>query len=213
MEDFKEKLREQAQQIVQRGQDIRRQISHLASEVAQRAHHEAEGLIGLTQAILEGAARGARQAVPDQAESILRQVIDGLGDAFSSSAQAVKLTLEEARRSGDRFAQEDLKKIVQDFRSVGEMFLDTVDRALQAIYGQATQQTRNLRDHAGVTLKRAQAGMTTAMEAARQDLGQLSKDALQVGLVAGRLAAGTFFSEVGKRMERLGEKLNRPSEH
>ena len=211
-DQFPDWLKQQAEDIVKRGRNVREEIAKLSSSAAARLHDARAGLVGLSRSVLDGAVSGAQQAVPGQGESVLREVVAGLADGLAISANAVRLTLEESRGRGTQFAREDLKKVADDFRGVGENFKQTVDEATQRIGAQISQQGRALADHAGHTLTSARPAIEAAIKAACEDPAALGKEALQAGAAATRHAAGVLFSELGKRLEQAGEHLRKRQE-
>jgi ElaB/YqjD/DUF883 family membrane-anchored ribosome-binding protein len=205
--DLKAHVRAKAEAIAREGADIRNKISKLASDAAERCHREAEGLVSLARAVMEGAAKGVEGALPDKAASVFRQVIDGLADGLATSAHAAKLTLEEARSRGAQFAREDLDKIAHDFRAVGEGFVDAAGETFKAVRSHAASQGQQLREHARETLTRVKPAFESAIRAAAREPVQLGKEALQAGAAATRHAAGTLFSELAKRLEQAAQHL------
>jgi len=210
MEELKRRLKEQVRNAVRSGQDIRENVSRITGHAAQTFHEQAEDLSGLVEAVLDGAVEGVRESPAGQADSALRQVIEGLGDAFSASAHAVQLALQEAKGSGAAFAREDLDQIVRDFRSLGELFVGTVERSLKALGSQASTQSSALSEHARNTFRQVRSHLHDAASAATQNLGALPGEALQAGTAAARQAAGTFFTLVGRHMKEAGERMSRP---
>jgi hypothetical protein len=205
-------LKHQAEDIVKRGRNVREEIAKLSSAVAGKLHQTKDGFLGLSRAVLDGAVAGAQQAVPSQSESVLREVVAGLADGLAISANAVRLTLEESRGRGAQFAHEDLKKVAEDFRGVGDNFTQSVHDATRRIGAQISEQSRSLADHAGHTLNSARPAIEAAIKAACEDPSGLGKEALQAGAAATRHAAGVLFSELGKRLEQAGEHLRKRSE-
>ncbi len=211
-DQFPDWLKHQAEEIVKRGRNVREEIAKLSSAAAGKFHETKDGFVGLSRSVLDGAVTGAQQAVPGEGESVLREVVAGLADGLAISANAVRLTLEESRGRGAQFAHEDLKKVTDDFRGVGENFKQTVHDATGTIGAQISAQGRSLADHAGHTLSSARPAIEAAIKAACEDPKTLGKEALQAGVAATRHAAGVLFSELGKRLEQAGDQLRKRSE-
>jgi len=197
-------LRQQAESIVKRGQDVRQEISKLATSAAERFHRTKDGLIGLTRAVLDGAADGARQAA--QPGSVLREVVAGLADGLATSAQALKLTIEEAKSGGRAYADEDLKKAAADFRDVSRQFGGVVKSSLKGLGAELAGQLHNLSEHASRALDSAKPKFEAAARAAAEHPLQAGKEAVHAGAGAARQAAGVLFSELGSRLEKTGRK-------
>jgi hypothetical protein len=209
IEQLKKKLRDEAEAIVKAGADIRAKIAKLTRDAAAQFHHSAEGLVGLVQAVTEGAIRAANQALPDQAESSLRQVVEGLAEGFRTTAEAVDLTLQEAAAAGKRFAREDLQKVQADLKSLAQLFAETVERLAGGLKSEAAARAGAVKDHARATLQQVRPAFESAFRTLLGDADQLRREAGQAGSAAARAATGTLFTEIGARLTRLGKRLSR----
>jgi len=209
IDELKKQLEEQVRHAVEQGHDIREKVGRMTADASRVFHERAESLSDLVKAVLKGASEGLRASPAGRADSVLRQVIDGLGDAFAASAQAVQLTLEEARSKGAAFAREDLDRVVRDFRSLGDMFVETVERGLKAVGSQASAQSDALREHARHTFSQLRTHLHKATAAASDNLAALPTEAFQAGAEAMRQATGTFFTLMGQHLKEAGERMNR----
>lgn len=205
-------LKQQAEQIVQQGSDVREDIAQLTASSSGKFHETKEGLVGLARCVLDGAVEGAQQASPSQTESVLREVVAGLADGLAVSANALRLTIEESRSRGAQFAREDLDKIAADFRGVGDSFAQTVREALGKFGSQFTEQLRGFADHAGHAFDSARPSFQAALKAAVDHPVTLGKEALHASVGATREAIGVLFSELGKHLEKAGDYLRKRPE-
>ncbi|MFZ4764260.1 MAG: DUF6781 family protein [Roseimicrobium sp.] len=205
--DVVTKLKHTAGDIVQRGKDVREEIAKLVASAAATFHQSADGLVSLAKAVTEGAAEGARRVMPEDADSLLRPVVSGLSDGFTKVAETVKLALQESTGNGTRFANEDLDKIVQDLRSVGESFVSTIHQATSSITGHVANQAKSLTDHAGKALQDMRPAIDSAIASAKQDPVKLGAETVHAGASAAREAAGVLFSELGGLLQSAGQKL------
>jgi hypothetical protein len=205
-------LKQQAEDIVKSGRNVREEIAKVSSSVAGKFHQTKNGFADISRSVLDGAVAGAQQAFPGQSESVLREVVAGLAEGLAISANAVRLTLEESRGRGAQFAHEDLKKVAEDFREAGEHFKQAVHEATDKLGAQISAQSLSLADHAGHTLGSVRPAIDAAIKAACDDPSALGKETLQAGASATRQAAGVLFSELGKRLERAGDQLLKRSD-
>jgi hypothetical protein len=138
---------------------------------------------------------------------VLSTVMNGVTDGLLKSAQAVRLTLEEATASGTRFAKEDLTKIAQDFRGVSGILADIVTGAAHALGDHVKTQAQTVAEHAKQTLQNAWPPLEHAIHAAQHDPVKLGVETVQAGAGAARQAAGVLFGELGSYLLKAGEKL------
>lgn len=200
-------LKQKVEELVKRGGDLRVETSRLVSEASHQIHEAAGGLKGVVKAVVDGAVAGAQQTLPQDTESVLRQVVGGLTDSLVKSVQAVKLTLEESTAKGTHFAKEDLTKIGQEFRDAGTTVADGVTHAASALGGHAKDQATSVASHAKQTLQAAWPSLEAALTAAQKEPVKLGRETVGAGAAAAREAAGVLFNELGSLLQKAGEKL------
>jgi hypothetical protein len=200
-------VRGQVEAIVAGGKDVRKQISQLVTEAAEKFHLHPEGLIELTRSVMDGAATVIQRAVPQEPESTLRQVIDGLGDGFSTVALAGKLAIEEADARRKAFAAEDLTKLTRDLKALGDLFVDTVSTTGGKFKSITTAQLGALRRHAQHTRDRIQPSLESALAAAAKQPMLLARESVEAGVSLSRQGLGALFTAVGHLMYSTGEQL------
>jgi hypothetical protein len=161
----------------------------------------------LVKAVAEGAVTGAQEAMPENSDNALKQVVEGMTDGLSKSAQAVQFTVEEASASGSRFANEDLKKIVEDFRLVATVMADIITTAAESTSDHLKTQARSLGEHAQTALENLRPTLDATLHAAIDDPAKLGQDTLHAGSSAVRQAAGVLFTELGHYFHKMGDKL------
>ena len=115
------KVKDTVAAIVAEGQNLRAKVSEVVTDAADKASTTRTGLIDLSRSVLDGAVAALDKSVSRDPDSILRQVIDGLGDGLSTTALATRLAMEEAKAEQKRFAEEDLSTTTRDLRAVGDL--------------------------------------------------------------------------------------------
>ena len=181
-------IREEAEAIVAKGQDVRSRIARLVAQTAEKYHLDGEGLIGLARSILEGAASAVDRAVPQDPDSTLRQVVDGLGDGLSAAALACRLAFEEAQAQGKSFAAEDLAKMRGNLKTVGDLFVETVSTTFGKFQSLAAGHLGLLRTHAEKARERVQPALESALAAAREHPLRLTSESAEAGITMSRQA-------------------------
>lgn len=200
-------LKLKTEEIVKRGGDVRAEVSRLVSEAAGKFHQTTDGLVSLVKAVTEGATAGANQALPQESESVLRSVVNGLADGLTKAAEAVSLTLRESGANGTHFAKEDLEKIGKDFRAVGGSFAEIVTAAAGKVGGHVSDQAHTVGGHAMQTFQNVWPSVEAAITAALHEPVKLGREAIHAGASAAQQAAGVLFTELGKHLQNAGDKL------
>ncbi len=194
-------LKARVEALVKRGDNVRAETAHLVEQATGTFVQAKDGLTSLVKAVAEGAVEGARGTMPENAENKLRQVIEGVTDGLTKSAQAVRLTLEESAASGTRFAKEDLARIGHEFRATGEGIVDIMSHTASALGDHAKAQAHQLGEHARQTLLGIWPPLDSALHAAAADPLKLGHDTLHAATAAARQAAGVFFTRLGEALK------------
>lgn len=197
-----QQAKQAAKEIVQRAENIREGISQLVSRTAAGLAHTKDGLLSLVNVVADAAASGARDALPDKSESILRQVVDGLAEGLSKAAHATRLTLEESGSRGVHFAKEDLRQVLENFRAAGYTFGKTFHDALARVGGHTAGQAQSLVAHARQTLRSLTPVLESAVKTALDDPAGLGRESVRAGAASIRQAAGALFTELGRRLQQ-----------
>jgi ElaB/YqjD/DUF883 family membrane-anchored ribosome-binding protein len=200
-------IQEQADAIVTAGQEVRVRIGRLVTETAEKFHLNKDGLLGIARSIVDGAGRAVDRAVPRDPDSVLRPVVDGLGDGLSAAALACRLAFEEARAQGKSFASEDLTRLQQDLKNVKDRFVETVSTTARRGGSLASSQLGSLRKHAETTMARMMPAIESALTAARDHPLRLVGESAGAGLTLSRQVLGALFTSVGRRLQDAGQRL------
>lgn len=206
-ESLLSQLKQKAEELVKRGGDVRTEIAHLVTDASTPFYAAKDGLGDLVKAVADGAVAGAREALPGQSESVLREVVSGVTDGLAKSAQAVKLTLEESTASGTRFANEDMVKIGQDFATLATIIVEIVSSAANSIGGHAKEQANVIGEHAQQSLQGIVNSLGGAFSKAQKAPSQLGRETVEAGSAAVKQAAGVLFDQIGQYLQKAGQKL------
>lgn len=193
--------------IVAEGQDVRGRISNVVTERADKMPTNRKGLIDLSRSVLDSATAALDKAVPHDRENILRQVIDGLGDGFSTAALATRLAIEEARSEEKRFAEEDMAQIKKDLQSVTDLFEESVSQAARGFRSMSQTEATSLRKHAEQTAKRVLPAIESALIAIEQHPLQFGRETVAASVQMARQTLGSLFSAIGRQMVHAGKRF------
>lgn len=207
-------VRQKINAIAAEGENVTQQVRDVVESAAQslgEAGKEGQHrLTSLVSAAIDGASSAVADATPDHAESTLRQVIDGLGEGLQRTATATKLAVEESAGAGKAYASEDLSGIADDFKALGQLFVETVEKHSTAAMGQASEQLSNLRSHAERTVEGLRPALDDAAAAAADNPVKLAGETAQAAANLAREATGSLFGAVGKILGDAGDRISPP---
>lgn len=202
-----EYVREKVRQTVEQGEEIQEQVTEIAAEQAQEFHRSGKGLLALVNSAIEGAVEAVNRSVPEDKESVLRQVVDALGDGLSQAALAARLALEEAQSRNKQFAEEDLERIREDFSNLNKSFVETIDQAQKKIREETSSQVSGFSEHAKQTFSRMGPAVQSTLDAVSQHPIEFTKQTAAAGAETAKFALGSLFSEIGDRLREAGDRL------
>lgn len=194
---------ERIQTIVQDGHQIRANTAEAVREALGILEKADDTLAAIFDAVI-GNTLGAASEHIDAAgsDSVLREVIDGLGDGFESAALAVELTLDEAKSDARQFAEEDLNTTADDLSSLRERLVESAKQTAHRWKDRADGHASNLVEHVDRTASRVRPALESAAAAALRDVKGLAKQSAGAGAAATREAIGTLLTELGRRIRK-----------
>lgn len=202
-----EQLKQNVDKIVTEGEQISDRVRKAVEDAAHATKATPDRLAELSQAVIDGAVQAVDRATPDDPESTLRQVVDGLTDGLERSAHATRLAMEEAASEGRAFAEDELRSVAADFKTIGEMFVDTVGRGLSGAAHLTEERARSVRDHAERTFQAIQPSLDKAAHSALHDPIGLAGESAVAAAKLTRDAAGGLLSTVGKLLQSTGDRI------
>jgi hypothetical protein len=197
----------QVENIVATGTEVRPQLAKVVTQNACESQQSGEGLVGLTQAVMDGARSGLARAVPKNRDDVLRQVMDALGDGLSQTALAGQLAIQEAGSNSKHFEKGDLARLRDDLTAVRDLFLETVDRGLSSCKALTDSQLATARQHAERVAERLRPVLAQVHEAIKEHPAAFAKESLQAIDSMGQGATGALFQSLGRKLQRAGEQM------
>lgn len=198
------------EEAVAAGDHVREAVTAAVLDAAKDARAEGRAAGERFQTILkdasDAAVRGAERA-GDGGEARLREVAEGLADAFTASAQATRLAVEEAAGSGRGFATEELERTTADLRAVGSMFVDVMTNAARNAGGHLRTQADTVGEHARRAAERMKPRVEQAADAALTDPVKLAGEAAAAGAAFTREATGALVEQMGRWLDDAGRSM------
>jgi hypothetical protein len=188
---------------------VRKQVSDAVTAGAEQFQRGQRGLIALARSVMDEATAALDKAAPQDPGSVLRQVIDGLGDGLSTAALATRLAFEEAKEKEKSFANDDLSKMSSELRAVGDQFVDAVLQTAKKFKSITGEELSALRTHAEQTMKRLVPSINLTLATIAEHPLQMGKESFEAGVKLSSQALGSLFAAVGRRMEDASKRLTR----
>lgn len=199
---------EAVREAVESGQDIagdvRRIVVNLFSGKAGTVASAKEAIRGM----METASEVANRAAPEKADSVLKNVIDGIGTGLKSVAQTTQYAVQEATDRGQRFATEDVERARKDLSSIGEILVDTVKYFTDRVSTETGSAVKELKTHAERTMAAAKPVVTSSLEALTKHPIQAAGEATGTAVRGSQLTAGALLSFVSGVLAGAAELID-----
>jgi hypothetical protein len=199
------------QVIVEEGRQVRDRIKKIvASSVADEEF--SIGSLGRAARNVMLTAYGAisktvEKTVPRDQESVLRDVVYGIGDAFGAAAKSAGAAFESATKHGKEFASEDVKRVTAELKGLASTLVDTVRSSGKSAVGHAADLTKSASHHAVQVAEEIKPSVEKALSAAAQHPVRLTQEAAKAGFDVSRQVAGSLFEVLGEMMIKAADAM------
>lgn len=193
---------------VESGDQIRESIHRLIVELTRGPSGRTDALRSGVREILESATEVVRRMPPEESDSALRSVIDGVASGVRSVAQATAYAVQEASARGKRFAGEDLSRMAEDFSSIGQIVVELVARTSERIGTETGAGVRELGTHAQRAMESVAPTLKETVASLTQHPVQTAAEAAGIAVRSGRLLAGSLLSAVSGVLSGAAEVLD-----
>lgn len=202
--------RDAVRHAIRNAEDLRRRIRDLTKEAIIERKVSLDDLSSLTGDTIQGAAEALNDTLPASRQSALRQVIDGLADAYAGMAEATRAGLDEASHRGARLSKAEAKRLRQALSTLEQSFLDATLGSAMRLSVQARQ------DLAAVLSQMRGSGTSItpaakkAMVAAEKHWPDLVDETVKVGGSVAKAAATSLLLGASGLLEGMAKGLKSP---
>ncbi len=199
-----------------RTKNIQKEVRDLTLKAISERNISLDQLSVLSSAILDSATSAIKNALPSARKSVLRQVLNGIDDAWAATAKASASGLRHAKRNGLRFAQRDLTQLSKKLSSLEQEFNTTMDRHARRLGGEIGRELRSISGQ----IKQAGTQIRPAVKAAQKVVMQhpiaLTREVASAGTKAVRqalsealLTTSGFLEGAGKAASSKGARKSK----
>ena len=162
-----------AKRAVHKEAGVRSRVRTLTQRALRDGDLSLAEVPGLVGEVLHGAAAGMEQAVPRSRRNVLRQVVDGLGDALGAAATSTKKVAGSVAERGST-VKRDAKRTARNVRLAESQFLEAVKKAGRSL-------NRAARDELDIILAEARRAGTAIRPALRDTAKAADGRLLELG--------------------------------
>jgi hypothetical protein len=187
--------------------DIRERVHDLTLRALRDRDLTLRDIPKLAQRLVENAAAGMNNAVPASKRNVLRQVVDGLTDAATATAQSTKSVATSTAQRGSKFIKHDAARTARDLKTIEEEFVSALGRAGKHLTGAAKEELDAIVRHsrrAGTQIKPAAKSVLRATDG---HLLQLGKETASASGRIARSAVSSVLHGASGLLQGLGEVM------
>jgi hypothetical protein len=194
------------------GGDVRERVRSLTVGALKDRNLKLRDLPGLASEVMDGAVEGIKSVVPRDQESVLRQVVEGLGDAYDAAARSARNAAKDVRKRGSDVVQKGVKPATRDLSKIRDELFDTVGKFRHRLSDELSDDFRAIMTRARRAGRSVSPGIRSAAGAADGKVVKLSGEVASAGAKAARQAAGSVMLAASGLLEGFADAIKlRPS--
>lgn len=194
--------------IVESGKDVGQGVRKLVVGLLQQKSRPVESVRSAVSEILKTTEDVVRRSAPEEADSVLRKVIDAVASGVNTVAQATNYAVQEAAARGQRFAGDDLDYARRNLKAASDILVDTVRYAADRTASETKTAAAELKSHAERAVEAVRPTLSATMDALKESPAQLATEATGTALRGGRLATGAFLSAISDVLSGAADLLD-----
>ena len=199
---------EAVREAVESGRDTADQVRQIVVDLFNGKRSPVTSARDAIRGMLQTASEIANRSAPDKAESVVKNVIDGIGTGLKSVAQTTQDAVQDANARGKRFANEDVERAKKDLSSIGEILVDTAKYFAGRVSSETGSAYQSVKSHAEQTMAAAKPVVASSLEALAKHPIQTAGEAASTAVRGTQLTAGALLSFVSGALAGAAELLD-----
>ncbi len=198
-------LQDQTKRIVESAADIQQQVRNMTLERLQQDRLTMERIADVMHAAMKGAVEGVARL--EQPKEALVDAIAGLEEAMQKSAEAIKLSLEEATGKINEFAKDDIKSAIDEMQKLQSTFTDILGGVLRSSTNLSDDLLRTMIAHVESSGHHIGTQTDHSMRDLRQSLERVGKESVEAGVATVRKMSSELAAAASGFLAGLAEAL------
>jgi hypothetical protein len=196
-----------AHKIAKKGENVRDKVRDLTVRALRERDVGARDLSRVVDDVWEGAKRGVHESVPQSQKNVLRQVLDGLGEAADAAVKAGAGVVRDARSRGETIAKKDAATAAKQVREAHGKFLDAAGTLARRLKGEARDEVADLVSRVRKAAPKVRSAAGDAVSSADGRLLELGGETVRAGSKIARKAIGGLMMATGGLLEGMAESI------
>ena len=201
-------LSEAIRAAVESGKDVRDRVRDVVVSLFRSSEATAASARAAVNGIVQSATEIVKRSAPDNPESVLRNVIDGVTAGLSTVAQSTQYAIQEATDRGQRFANQDLDRAKKDLSGIGDILTDTVKYFTNRVTEEAGTAAKELKTHAERSAAAVTPVLKSSVEAVAKHPVQTAGEAAETAMRTAQLTAGALLGAMSGLLAGAADVLD-----
>jgi hypothetical protein len=201
-------LSESIRAAVESGKDVRDRVRDVVVSLFRSSEATTASARAAVSGIVQSATEIVKRSAPDNPESVLRNVIDGVTAGLSTVAQSTQYAIQEATDRGQRFASHDLDRAKKDLSGISDILMDTVKYFTNRVTEEAGTAAKELRTHAERSAAAVTPVLKSSVEAVAMHPVQTAGEAAETAMRTVQLTAGALLGAMSGLLAGAADALD-----
>jgi hypothetical protein len=201
-------LSEAIREAVESGKDVRDRVRDVVVSLFRSSEATTASARAAVSGIVQSATEIVKRSAPDNPESVLRNVIDGVTSGLSIVAQSTQYAVQEATARGQRFAGQDLDRAKKDLSGISDILMDTVKYFTNRVTEEAGTAAKELRTHAERSAAAVTPVLKSSVDAVTGHPVQTAGEAAETVLRTAQLTAGALLGAMSGLLAGAADALD-----
>jgi polyhydroxyalkanoate synthesis regulator phasin len=201
-------LSEAIRAAVESGKDVRDRVRDVVVSLFRSGETSAASARAAVSGIVQSATEIVKRSAPENPESVLRNVIDGVTTGLATVAQSTQYAVQEATARGQRFASQDLDRAKKDLSGIGDILLDTVKYFSNRVTEEAGSAATELKTHAERSVAAVTPVLKSSVEAVAKHPVQTAGEAAETAIRTAQLTAGALLGAMSGLLSSAADALD-----
>jgi len=201
-------LSEAIREAVESGKDVRDRVRDVVVSLFRSSEATTASARAAVSGIVQSATEIVKRSAPDNPESVLRNVIDGVTSGLSTVAQSTQYAVQEATDRGQRFASQDLDRAKKDLSGISDILMDTVKYFTNRVTEEAGTAAKELKTHAERSAAAVTPVLKSSVDAVTKHPVQTAGEAAETVLRTAQLTAGALLGAMSGLLAGAADALD-----
>ena len=188
--------------------DVRQRVADATTEAIPQIRKVREAM----EKALKSAVDAVKDSVPQERESVLREVIDGLHDGVARTANAASFAIEEAKSKQQTFAADDLHEALSDLDAASDLLKESVGNVVDESKDHLSDQSEALLEHAKLSAAALKGTVLGAFSTASGEPTKLAGEVIDAGKGLAERTKGELFPAIADALRSLADKVDKSTE-